>query len=164
MAIRKVTPADGQESVWDYPRPPKCERTASRVQVLADGLTVADSTACFRVLETSHPPVYYIPPDDVDQKLITAGQGSSYCEWKGAARYVDLVLPDRRVPQVAWYYANPTATFMEIRNFLAFYPGRVSECLVDGERVQPQAGGFYGGWITSRVVGPFKGEPGTMGW
>jgi uncharacterized protein (DUF427 family) len=152
------------ESVWDYPRPPRVETVSRRVQIVHRGVTVADTTRALRVLETSHPPVYYIPPEDVRADLLAAGRGTSFCEWKGAARYHDLVIDGARVPAVAWSYPRPMPGFETIRDHLAFYPGKVDEALVGGERARPQAGGFYGGWITADLVGPFKGEPGTQGW
>ena len=154
------------ESVWDYPRPPRVEPTSRRIRVVHDGVVVADSTRALRVLETSHPPGYYIPRDDV-----LAGTDSSasaaratICEWKGAATYFDVVTPDRRVERAAWMYATPKAGFEEIRDAVAFYAQAVDECWVDDERVVPQEGSFYGGWITSDVVGPFKGAAGTTAW
>lgn len=154
------------ESVWDYPRPPRVEPTKERVVVRHAGRPIADTTAALRVLETSHPPTYYVPIDDVaDGVLVPAASGlRTVCEYKGAARYWDLVLEGTRVPDVAWSFARPTAGFEELADHVAFYPGRVEACLVDAEVVQPQPGGFYGGWITTRVRGPFKGSPGTMGW
>ena len=153
------------ESVWDYPRPPRVEPVIERVRVVVAGVTVADTTRALRVLETSHPPTYYLPPQDVRRDLFAPGRrGASVCEWKGTAAYHTLVLPDRRVEDVAWSYPQPTAAFASIRDHLAFYPDRVDEAWVGDERATAQAGGFYGGWITSWVRGPFKGEPGTLGW
>jgi len=117
-----------------------------------------------RVLETSHPPVYYLPPGDVDLSLLVPAPGSSYCEWKGVARYWDLAARDERLPKVAWSYPDPLPAFEALRDHLAFYAGPLDACLVDGEQVRPQPGGFYGGWITCDLVGPFKGGPGTFGW
>ena len=153
----------GQESVWDYPRPPRCVPDARRVRVLHGAITVVDSTRCVRVLETASPPTFYAPPEDTDRSLLIPGSGSSHCEWKGAARYWSLRIGDETLENVAWSYPDPYPEFSAIRDFLCFYPGRV-ECWVGDERVRPQPGGFYGGWITSEVVGPFKGEPGTGGW
>jgi uncharacterized protein (DUF427 family) len=152
------------ESVWDYPRPPRVEPVAERVRVVVGGVIVADTTRAIRVLETSHPPTYYVPPDDVRGDLFVDSGRSSACEWKGAANYHTLVLGDRRIEDVAWSYARPLAGYEAIAGYLAFYPGRVDEAWLGDERATPQAGGFYGGWITSRVRGPFKGEPGTLGW
>jgi uncharacterized protein (DUF427 family) len=113
-----------------------------------------------RVLETASPPTFYIPPDDVERERLVPVRGRSHCEWKGEARYWALE-PDGE--PVAWSYPDPYPEFAVIRDWLAFYPGRV-ECRVDGERVRPQPGRFYGGWITDELVGPFKGEPGSEGW
>ena len=159
------------ESVWDYPRPPRLERSAELVRVVHRGIVVAESRATYRVLETSHPPVYYIPPGDVAH-VVASARRSSFCEWKGQARYFTLDVSaavatlDPRAVSVdcAWSYPAPTGAFGAIADHLAFYASRVDECTVDGERVIPQAGDFYGGWITSRIEGPFKGLPGTSGW
>ena len=152
------------ESVWDYPRPPRVEPVAERIRVVVDGVVVADSTRALRVLETSHPPTYYVPRDDVRADLLVPGRGGTVCEWKGAATYHSLVLGDHRLDDVAWSYERPLPGYEAITSHLAFYPGRVDEAWVGDERATPQAGGFYGGWVTSGVRGPFKGEPGTFGW
>lgn len=154
----------GQESVWDYPRPPRLEPTAKHIQVIHNDLIIVDTHRAWRVLETSHPPTYYLPPEDVQLHYLTASTSISWCEWKGQAVYFDLVLGQQRIKQVAWAYPNPTPGFKAIKNHLAFYPQLVDRCLVDGEVVLPQPGGFYGGWITSDIVGPFKGGPGSSGW
>ncbi len=117
-----------------------------------------------RVLETSHPPVYYIPPDDIDQRMLRPGRGRSFCEWKGQAKYVTVEVDGISAENVGWFYPNPTPGFEAIRDYIAFYAGPMESCTVAGEEVVPQPGQFYGGWITSDVVGPFKGEPGSMGW
>ena len=140
------------------------EPSTRRVQVFFAGVEIASTDRAFRVLETSHPPVFYIPPADVRMELMTQGSGSSFCEYKGAARYYDLSVGERTVANAAWYYPRPSQGYEVIRDQLAFYPGRVDRCVVDGELVRPQAGAFYGGWITDDVTGPFKGEPGTSGW
>ncbi|MEU8819633.1 DUF427 domain-containing protein [Actinoplanes sp. NPDC048796] len=152
------------ESVWDYPRPPRLERTAARVSVVHAGQVIADSVRCWRVLETSHPPVFYVPRDDIATGVLAPAAGSSYCEFKGDATYWDLIAGDVRVPRAGWSYEQPTPAYVEMAGAVAFYPSRVGECRVDGELVRPQEGDFYGGWITSGIVGPFKGGPGTMGW
>ena len=152
------------ESVWDYPRPPRVEPVPECIRVVVDGLALADTTRALRVLETSHPPTYYVPPEDVRMDLLRPGRGTSVCEWKGAAAYHALVLPGRTVEDVAWSYPRPLPGYEALADYLAFYPGRVDEAWVGDERAGAQAGGFYGGWITSRVRGPFKGEPGTLGW
>jgi uncharacterized protein (DUF427 family) len=160
----RVTPGPGQESVWDYPRPPRVEPVPERIRVVAGGITIADSDAAWRVLETAGAPVYYLPPADVRMDLLRATERVTACEWKGAARYHDIVLADRVVPDAAWSYPEPSRGFESIRDHLAFYASRVDEAWVGDERATPQPGGFYGGWVTSRVVGPFKGAPGTLGW
>ncbi|GAA4965448.1 DUF427 domain-containing protein [Actinoplanes utahensis] len=152
------------ESVWDYPRPPRVERTTARVTIVHAGRVIADSDRCHRVLETSHPPVYYVPREDIAAGVLEAAPGRSYCEFKGDATYWDLVLGDLRVPRVGWSYENPTPGYAVITGAVAFYPSRVGECRVAGEPVRPQEGDFYGGWITADITGPFKGGPGTRGW
>jgi uncharacterized protein (DUF427 family) len=159
-----IPPGPGQESVWAYPRPPRLERTARRLRIVFAGRTVAESTSAWRVLETSHPPVYYLPPADIDMSLLAVVAGSSFCEFKGRAIYYDLVAGERRSERAAWAYPVPSRAFESIAHHLAFYASRVDACYVDDERVVPQAGDFYGGWVTADVVGPFKGEPGTSGW
>ena len=128
------------------------------------GVTVADSRAAIRTLETSHPPSYYIPPADIALGMLRRAEGSSFCEWKGAAAYWDIVIGDLVLPRVGWSYPNPTPAFAMLRDHIAFYAGPFDRCSVDGEVVVPQPGGFYGGWITTRFVGPFKGIPGSRGW
>jgi uncharacterized protein (DUF427 family) len=128
------------------------------------GQAIADSTRAYRVLETSHPPVYYIPLEDIRSEFLKPSGGSSFCEWKGAARYYSVQVGDRIAEKAAWYYPQPTPEFLPIHNFVAFYAQKMDRCLVDGEEVVPQPGEFYGGWITSEIVGPFKGEPGSAGW
>jgi uncharacterized protein (DUF427 family) len=152
------------ESVWDYPRPPRVEPVSERIRVVVGGVTVADTRRAVRVLETSHPPTYYVPREDVRGDLLRPGRGRSVCEWKGAATYHSLELDGRRIEDIAWSYERPSPGFEAITGHLAFYPSKVDEAWVGEERARPQAGGFYGGWITSRVRGPFKGEPGTLGW
>jgi uncharacterized protein (DUF427 family) len=161
---RRIEPGPGQESVWDYPRPPRLERTDRHLVVEHRGVVVADTTAAWRVLETSQPPAYYLPRQDVAMELLEPAELRTFCEWKGLADYVDLVVEGERVAEAAWCYPDPTPSFEAIRDHLAFYPQRVDACYVDGERVQANEGGFYGGWITSWVIGPFKGGPGTLGW
>ena len=164
MAIKRIEPGPGQESVWDYPRPPRCEACSERIEVVVDGETIAESSRTKRVLETSHPPVYYIPPEDVRIEFLEPTQRQSWCEWKGKARYFDVVVGDRRIENAAWAYPTPTPAFEPICDHLAFYPHLMDACLVGDLQVEAQAGGFYGGWVTSNIVGPFKGEPGTGGW
>jgi uncharacterized protein (DUF427 family) len=153
------------ESVWDYPRPPRVEPSDERVVVTHGGVVLADTTASLRVLETSHPPTYYLPRSAFADGVLRPGRaGASWCEWKGSADYFDLVVGDEVLTAVAWTYPTPSAGFEGLVDHLALYPGRVDQCTVDGEVVEPQPGSFYGGWITSRVTGPFKGSPGTSGW
>jgi uncharacterized protein (DUF427 family) len=156
--------APGQESVWDYPRPPRVEPEERHVVVRFNGAIVADTRRAVRVLETSHPPVFYIPPEDVRVECLIANDQSSWCEFKGEARYYDLVVGDAVSESAAWCYPEPATGYEAIQHAIAFYPGRVEECTVDGERVRPQPGTFYGGWVTDEIAGPFKGEPGTRGW
>ena len=155
-------PGPGQESVWDYPRPPKLTADTRLVEVLHAQQCIASSSRCYRVLETASPPAFYIPPADIDWQYLKAAAGSSLCEWKGTARY--WALSSHRQPgAVGWSYPRPTAAFEPIADYLSFYPAIVA-CFVAGERVRPQPGRFYGGWVTSEIVGPFKGEPGTGHW
>ncbi len=152
------------ESVWDYPRPPRLEPVSKRITVTLGEAVIADSTRAHRILETSHPPVYYIPLADIAEgALEPAGGRRSLCEWKGAASYYDVV-GGRRAERAAWTYHDPEPGFEPIRDAVAFYPAHMDECTVGGEKVTPQPGGFYGGWITKDLVGPFKGAPGTAGW
>ena len=153
------------ESVWDYPRPPIVVPSHERVIIEAESAIVADSRRSQRVLETSHPPVYYIPDDDIASGVLRPVPGTTWCEFKGTASYFDVVCPSGRVvPRAAWHYPRPSAGFEALVGHVAFYPGRMDRCTVDGEVVVAQPGDFYGGWITSRVTGPFKGGPGTRGW
>ena len=154
----------GQESVWDYPRPPRLEDSQKHIQIVFNGETIADTHSAKRVLETSHPPVYYILLEDVKQEYLSRTSRSTFCEWKGQAAYYTLQVGDRVAENVAWFYPNPTDAFREIKDYVAFYPSRMEACYVDGELVTSQPGDFYGGWITSDIVGPFKGAAGTWGW
>ncbi len=158
-----LSPGPGEESVWDYPRPPALVTDERRVTIVWGKACVVDSSRAIRVLETASPPTFYFPPEDVDTTLLRAAAGTSYCEWKGEARYWDLVTPKASLPRVAWSYDSPTQDFAAIAGWLAFYPHQL-DCRVDGQRVRPQGGGFYGGWVTDEVVGPWKGEAGTGSW
>ncbi|WP_319419959.1 DUF427 domain-containing protein [Pleurocapsa sp. FMAR1] len=170
--LQRIEPKPGQESVWDYPRPPlleRCLRLASQspkqVRIIFNDITIADSGNTYRVLETSHPPVYYIPPVDIKTEYLEpANSRSSFCEWKGLASYYNLTVGDKQVQNAAWYYSSPTDYFAPIKDYLAFYPSKMDACYVDDELVKAQAGDFYGGWVTQDIVGPFKGELGTWGW
>ena len=156
---------DGQESVWDYPRPPATRACEKTVRIEFAGKLLAETRSAFCILETSHPPNYYLPPADVDMSMLVPSEGrSSFCEWKGAASYYDVVRDSEIATAAGWCYPNPVERFSEIRNFLCFYAGAMQACYVDDELVIPQPGGFYGGWITSSVAGPFKGTPGTGHW
>ena len=164
MNQQRIQPQPGQESVWDYPRPPRLEDTSKHIQILFNGVTIADTRQAKRVLETSHPPVYYIPPDDIRQEYLIKSPRSTFCEWKGQGAYYSLVVGNKRLDDVAWYYPEPTPAFATIAHYVAFYPAPMDACYVDGEKVEPQPGNFYGGWVTSDIVGPFKGSEGTWGW
>ncbi|GEP35261.1 hypothetical protein NSZ01_30290 [Nocardioides szechwanensis] len=159
-----IAPQPGQESVWDYPRPPRLETSTELVEVVLGGVVVARTQQSWRVLETSHPPTYYLPREAFEPGVLRDAAGSTWCEWKGQAAYFDLVAAGVVAPSAAWTYPAPTTGFETIAGAVAVMPGAVDRCTVDGEVVEPQPGGFYGGWITSKVVGPFKGTPGTRGW
>ncbi len=154
----------GQESVWDYPRPPRLERSAREVVVVLGGVEVCRTRRAWRVLETSHPPTWYLPRDDWRPGSLEAAPGSSFCEWKGVASYLTVVGGAQRAERAAWTYPEPTPPFAPLAGSVALYPQAVDACTVDGERVRPQDGGFYGGWVTDDVVGPFKGVPGSRNW
>lgn len=158
-------PGPDQESVWSYPRPPRVDPTTEHVTIRFRGGTICDTNRPIRVLETSHPPTYYLPMSDFAEGTLVPVAGSSFCEFKGAAQYFDVIGPDGKVaPRAAWTYPDPSPGFTDLRDHVAVYAEAMDECLVNDERVQPQPGNFYGGWITSRVVGPFKGVPGSAGW
>jgi uncharacterized protein (DUF427 family) len=161
---QRIPPGPGQESVWDYPRPPAIEPTDSRVRVEFAGMTIADTTQAYRVLETSQPPAYYLPPDDVRTEHLFPSTHATFCEWKGRARYYMVRVGERSAVDAAWSYETPTTAFEAIVGYLAFYPQPMDACFVDDERVQANDGSFYGGWITSKIVGPFKGGIGTADW
>ena len=160
----RIPPGPGQESVWDYPRPPRIEPVADRVRVLFGGLVVADSTSALRVLETSQAPAIYVPPSDVVMSALSRTATSSFCEWKGSATYWTLKVGVAESVDAAWSYESPTEGFEAISGHLSFYPARVDEAWIGPHRATAHPGGFYGGWITPNVVGPFKGGPGTQGW
>ena len=164
-----IAPGPGQESVWDYPRPPRLEPTSKRIVVEHGGRVVADTTRALRVLETSQAPAYYLPETDIDLALLHPATPRSFCEWKGTASYADVVV-DRHgedavvAASAAWTYLHPVAAYAELVGHWAFFAQSVDRCLVDGEVVQPMEGGVYGGWVTPDVVGPIKGGPGTAHW
>jgi uncharacterized protein (DUF427 family) len=154
----------GQESVWDYPRPPALRASTEHISVVLGGVTVCETDSAWQVLETSHPPTYYLPRAAFVPGSLRAADGHSFCEWKGLASYLDIVGGGRVAARAAWFYPTPSSSFVELRDHVALYCGTVDACYVDGEQVQPQPGGFYGGWVTARVAGPFKGIPGSQGW
>ena len=163
--VDRVVPGPGQESVWDYPRPPRVEPVPERLRVVVDGEVLAETTHGFRVLETAGAPVYYFPPEDVRMGRLEGSPHGSFCEWKGMAAYLSYVgSSGRRIENVAWSYPTPNPGYEAIRGYPAFYAARVDEAWVGYERATPQPGHFYGGWVTSRIVGPIKGEPGSSGW
>lgn len=164
MRPQPQTPGPGQESVWEYPRPPRLEPFDAPITIELGGQVIAVTNHSWRVLETSHPPTYYLPRSCFADGVLRDAQGMSWCEWKGRARYFDLVTPAAIAAKAAWNYPRPTAGFEPISDAIAVMAAQVDRCTVDGETVTPQPGGFYGGWITSRVVGPFKGGPGSAGW
>jgi uncharacterized protein (DUF427 family) len=159
-----IEPQPGEESVWDYPRPPRLERVEKPIQTVFSGTLIVDARGGFRVLETSHPPVYYISPDDITTGVLQPAAGTSLCEWKGRADYFDVVANGKVAARAAWRYIAPTGAFAPIAGYIAFYADPMDHCTVGGEIVTPQPGSFYGGWITPGILGPFKGEPGSMGW
>jgi uncharacterized protein (DUF427 family) len=162
---QRIEPGPGQESVWDYPRPPRVEAVTERISVVIDGIEIASSTSALRVLETAGAPVYYVPPGDVRRELLVATARTTACEWKGEARYWSIATPaDRVIPNAAWSYQVPLPGFEAIAGHFAFYAWAVDEAWVGDELAMPQPGHFYGGWVTSRIVGPFKGGPGSFGW
>ncbi len=159
-----VPPGPGQESVWDYPRPPALVADPRRV-IVVFGDVVAETSRAYRVLETSHPPTWYLPRADFVAGVLRPAPGSSHCEWKGQASYLDVRASDGRVAErAAWTYPEPTPAFAALVDHVALYPAAVDRITVDGQLVEPQPGRFYGGWVTPDVVGPFKGGPGSWGW
>lgn len=162
--FRRIEPKPGQESVWDYPRPPRLEPTTKRLRVVFEGLVIADTTAGYRILETSHPPTYYIPPSDILMKYLVPTSRRTFCEFKGEAHYWTVEVSGKTFPDCAWSYPRPNPAYAALANYLAFYASRAEACYVNDEKVQSQAGDFYGGWITQDIVGPFKGGAGTWGW
>lgn len=159
-----VAPTQGQESVWDYPRPPRIEAVSDLLRVEFAGVTLAKTDLGLRVLETSSPPVYYFPPEDVRTEFLTRMVHATFCEWKGVATYWNVEVRGRRQEAVGWSYEQPSEDYEAIAGYVAFYAGLVDACYVGNERVLPQPGDYYGGWVTSNIVGPFKGSPGTEGW
>lgn len=164
MFRRRIRPRPGQESVWDFPRPPRIEPAPAPVRVVHNSVDVANSERALRVLETASPPTFYIPREDIEMKYLHSTTGNTVCEFKGVASYYDLEVKARVASRAAWTYESPKEGFEELVDHVAFYAGRVDAAYVGDEKVTPQAGDFYGGWITGNVVGPFKGDPGTLGW
>ncbi len=154
-----------KESVWDYPRPPRIEPESRRVRVELGGETIADSTRALRVLEMASPPAIYIPREDVREDLLANAPGHhTQCEWKGTASYLNAEGGGDRAKHAAWFYAEPNPEYAELEGHISFNAGRVDAAYLDDEKVRPQAGKFYGGWITDEIEGPCKGEPGTESW
>ncbi|MGD1899108.1 MAG: DUF427 domain-containing protein [Phormidesmis sp.] len=164
MRPKPIEPGPNQESVWNYPRPPKVEDVAKHVTIIFNNELIADTRKAKRILETSHPPNYYIPLNDIQTQYLEPSAHASYCEWKGVASYYSLQVGERQAKDVAWTYPNISAAYEELIGYVGFYPGPMDACYIDEEIVQPQAGSFYAGWITQDIVGPFKGGPGTLGW
>ena len=154
----------GTESVWDYPRPPRLEAFDGIVKVISKGIIIAESSQSYRILETSHPPVFYIPKEDIEMKYLKQIDKTTYCEYKGDASYWNLVINGEVIPEAAWSYESPVPAYGAITGYLAFYAEKVDACYVNDEKVQPQEGGYYGGWVTSKIEGPFKGKKGTENW
>ena len=161
---QRVQPGSGRESVWDYPRPPRVEPEVRSVKIVFAGRTILETDRAFRVLETSHPPNIYVPFEDVVPGVLEANHRRTNCEWKGSASYWDVVVGASKAESAAWSYATPRPGYEEIAGHLSFYPALMSACYLGDERVEPQPGNFYGGWITADIVGPFKGAEGTWGW
>ncbi len=154
----------GQESVWDFPRPAVAEHTSAHLKISHHGVIIAETRRGVRTLETSHPPSYYFPREDVALALLSPSMNRSFCEWKGDATYFDVAVKGEVLTDIAWSYHRPTASFVILRDHIAFYAAPFEGCFVDGEKVVPQPGGFYGGWITSKFAGPFKGITGSRFW
>ncbi len=159
-----IPPNPGQESVWDYPRPACWEDTSKHIKVIFNDTIVAETRQAKRVLETSHPPSYYIPPEDVKFEYLIETPRKTFCEWKGSASYYKVSVGEKEANNAVWSFLKPTPNFLAIKGYCCFYVRLMDACYVDDELVTPQPGEFYGGWITKDIVGPFKGEPGTMGW
>lgn len=163
MRMNRIEPGPGQESVWDYPRPPAVVKSKQMVEVRLNDHLIGSTTEALRVIETSHPPTFYLPPSDISADALISSDRRSVCEWKGEAVYFDVVAGGSRVESGAWSYPEPMEGYFALSDHVAFYPA-LFDCRVDGERVVAQPGSFYGGWVTSGVVGPFKGEPDSWGW
>lgn len=164
MKPKPIPPQPGQESVWDYPRPAILQDTDKHLKVICNGIILAETDQGKRVLETSHPPTYYFPPEDIKKEYLIKTSKQISCEWKGRYQYYDIIIDDKHVNYGAWQYFKPTTNFISIQTYYSFIPALMDACYVNEELVKPQSGDFYGGWITADIVGPFKGEPGTWGW
>jgi len=162
--IQPEKPDCEQESVWDYPRPPRLEAVTEHLRVTFNGEIIADTNRAYRVLETSHPPTYYIPPEDINMDYLMETDRRSFCEFKGEANYYTVKVGEESAPNSAWRYPSPNRGFEQIKDYISFYASKMDACYVGDEQVQAQEGDFYGGWITSKIVGPFKGGAGTFGW
>ena len=162
--IRKIAPKKGQESVWDYPRPPGLERFHGQIRIVFNKMTIVDTHDIYRVIETSHPPTYYVPLNHFMKDVLQHNSASSFCEYKGRAQYYNIIINGKKAVKAAWQYPDAKGTFEEIREYVAVYSHLMDACFLNGEQVTSQEGSFYGGWITSNIVGPFKGGPGTWGW
>ncbi len=160
MTQERIEPREGQESVWDYPHPPRVEESHKHVQIVFNGVVIADTRRAKRVVERGHPPSYYIPTEDIQTDYLIPRHSTSLCEWKGTAHYYGLMVGEKQVPIAAWHYIDPLPPYEAIKMHLAFYAEPMDACTVDGALVRPEPGSFYGGWITNDVVGPFKGESG----
>lgn len=164
MTEKSITENTNRESVWDYPRPPVVEDVPQRIKIIFNGEIIVDSTNSKRVLETSHPPTYYIPLEDIKREALQSVPRKTWCEWKGQAEYFNVVIRERIAKSAAWCYPKPASGYLEIKDYVAFYANKMDACFVGEELVEPQTGDFYGGWITSNIDGPFKGGHGTTGW
>jgi uncharacterized protein (DUF427 family) len=164
MKPNPILPQPGQESVWDYPRPAILEDTHKHLKIIFNGIVLAETDKAKRVLETSHPPCYYIPPEDIKLEYLIPTSRKTACEWKGLCQYSDVSVGDKNVNNATWQYIQPAPNFSSIQGYYSFYASLMDACYVNDELVQAQAGDFYGGWITADIVGPFKGGLGTWGW
>ena len=164
MQIKRINPKAGQESVWDYPRPPKLEIFSGHIRIVFNNEIMVDTNQAIRILETSHPPTYYLPISDFRNGVLQPARKTSFCEFKGMAKYWDLVVDEKVAHLAAWGYPNPNDNYLMLKDTVSVYAHLVDACYVNDEKVQAQEGDFYGGWITSNIVGPFKGGAGTWGW
>lgn len=164
MSIKRIKPKAGQESVWDYPRPPRLESFNGHIRIVFNSEIILDTHDAYRILETSHPPTYYVPVAQFREGVLSINQSTSFCEFKGMATYYDIVVNRKTAEKAAWHYPNPNKAYLALKDHVSVYAHLMDTCLVNDEVVDAQQGSFYGGWITSNIVGPFKGAPGTWGW